>query len=66
MSRHSPGRSYGHAIQRLGPDDFRLSWVVDFYYQGSRLRHPRRFNRDTDEKGACRFRLRWNLAWSIP
>jgi len=64
MSRHSPGHSYGHAIKRFGSNDFRLSWVVDFYYQGSRLRYPRRFNRDTDEYGARLFARRWNLTWS--
>jgi hypothetical protein len=37
-----------------------MSWTVDFYYADSRLRYPRRFERDTDEAGARRFCKRWN------
>lgn len=56
MSRHRSSGSTGHSIENLHhPDDWRLSWVVDFYYPGTRLRFPRRFYRDTDEAGARRF-----------
>lgn len=61
MSRFSSAGSYGHAIQRLGNDHFRLSWVVDRYYPTSRLRHPRVCTRDTDEAGARRFAKRWGV-----
>lgn len=61
MSRHRPSGSYGHRIQRIGDDWFRLSWVVDRYYTGSRLRFPRGTSRDTDLAGARRFAKRWEL-----
>jgi hypothetical protein len=61
MSRYSSSGSTQHAIQRFGSDDFRLSWVVDFHYSGSRLRFPRRFTRDTDRAGALRFAKRWGV-----
>lgn len=46
---------------QIAYDHFRLSWTVDFYYPDSRLRHPRSFSRDTDERGAKRFAHRWGL-----
>ena len=61
MSRYSSSGSTGHGIQRFGPDEFRISWVVDFYYRGSRLRWPRQFTRDTDRAGALRFSRRWGV-----
>ena len=61
MSRHNSASSYGHHVRRIGFDWYRLGWTVDFYYPSSRLRHPRSFSRDTDEKGAERFVKRWNL-----
>ena len=60
MGRYSPGVSYGHRIQRFGQDEYRLSWVVDFYHAGNRQRHPRQFRRDTDEAGARRFAAKWD------
>ena len=62
MGRYSPGYSYQHRIQRLGRDDFRLSWLVDRYYSGSRLRFPTRTTRDTDRAGAERFAAKWDVA----
>lgn len=61
MSRFSNRTSYSHHIQRFAADHFRLSWVVDFYYPTSRLRHPRRFSRDTDAAGAARFGKKWRV-----
>jgi hypothetical protein len=63
MIRHRPAKSYGHRVQFLGVDHFRVSWTVDFYYPASRLRHPRGFSRDTDRTGAIKFAKRWNLQW---
>lgn len=62
MSRFNSAGSYGHAVQRIGRDHYRLSWVVDRYYSGSRLRYPRVGTRDTDLAGARRFARRWELA----
>jgi len=59
MIRYRPSSSYGHQITYLGEDTYRLSWTVDFYYQNSRLRWPRTFNRVTDTKGAERFAKKW-------
>jgi len=61
MSRHRSAGSYGHSIHRIGRDHYRLTWVVDRYYSGSRLRHPRVSDRDTDHAGAVRFARRWKL-----
>jgi hypothetical protein len=44
---------------------FEISWVVDFYYDGSRLRYPRTFRRITDEAGAKRFCKKHNLKITI-
>lgn len=61
MGRHSSNPSYGHRIAQLGRDWYRLSWRQDRYYTGSRLRHPRVYSRDADEKGARRFAKKWNI-----
>lgn len=52
--------SYAHKIQHIGPDHYRLHWIVDHKYPSSRLRFPRCHSRDTDEAGAKRFAKRWN------
>jgi hypothetical protein len=62
VSRLRSSGSYGHAIQKLGRDCYRLSWVVDRYYPDSRLRYPRTTTRDTDLAGAVRFAERWEIA----
>lgn len=54
--------SYGHNARQVGHDHFRLSWTVDFKYASSRLRHPRTYQRDTDEAGAARFAKRWGIS----
>ena len=61
MSRYGKGGSYGHRVRRMGEDWFRLHWCLDYYYPTSRLRHPRGFDRDTDEAGAIRFCKKWGL-----
>lgn len=61
MSRHFSGGSYAHAIRRFGPDHFRVSWTVDRYVSGSRLRFPTTYSRDTDHAGAARFARKWDL-----
>jgi len=61
MSRHRVQRSEQHHIERMGHDDYRISWVVDRYYAGSRLRFPTRYSRDTDAAGARRFARKWKI-----
>lgn len=61
MSRYSGQTSYSHHIHRIDSDTFEISWMVDRYYSGSRLRFPRRFGRITDEAGAKRFCKRWDI-----
>lgn len=51
--------SYGHRIQRLGADWFRLSWTVDTKHR--RIRYPHGYSRDTDLKGATRFAKKWGV-----
>ncbi len=57
--------SYGHRVRKIGPDHYRLSWVVDRKYPSSRLRHPRSHSRDTDKAGAARFAKRWGLGFPV-
>ena len=61
MGRFRSSGSRGHRISYVGPDHYRISWVVDRYYASSRLRHPRGCRRDTDEVGATRFAKRWGV-----
>jgi len=62
MSRYNSRTSYGHDCSyRRRWDYYEISWVVDFYYHGSRLRFPRTFTRDTDEKGARKFCKKWDI-----
>ena len=61
MSRHRPSGSRGHWWKRLGPDRYQIGWIVDVYYENSRLRWPRGNGRDTDLAGAKRFARRWGL-----
>lgn len=50
----------------LGDVYYRLSWVVDRYYKNSRLRYPKVYNRDTDEKGARKFCRRHGIEFPAP
>lgn len=59
MGRFSPSSSYNHHIRSAGGGDYWISWTIDRYYAGSRLRHPRVFERFTDEAGAKRFAKKW-------
>lgn len=61
MTRPSTHKSYGHRCEIIGPDHYRLSWVVDRYIKRSRLRFPTTYRRDTDEKGARKFCERWGI-----
>lgn len=53
--------AYGHRIQRIEDDFYRLFWTVDHKYANSRLRFPRAMNRDTDAAGAKRFAKKWGI-----
>lgn len=56
--------SYGHRIQILDHECFRISWVIDRKISGSRLRFPTTLSRDTDKAGAERFAKKWNLVFT--
>lgn len=58
--RFSKQTSYDHQCKKI-TWGYEISWVVDYYYSGSRLRYPRTFRRITDELGAVRFCKKWNL-----
>lgn len=62
MSRHSSSESYGHSIRRCFYDCYDISWTVDRYCKGSRLRFPTTYTRDTDHAGALRFAKKWDIA----
>ncbi len=66
MSRHSNSGSTSHFICQHGPDNFRISWVVDRYYKDCRQRFPTQYNRDTDLKGAIRFARKWEVTRGLP
>jgi hypothetical protein len=55
------GRGYGHCVRRIGTYTYRLTWLWDRKYTGSRLRYPTRITRDTDLAGAKRFAARWRV-----
>ena len=61
MSRYSNSGSTGHTCEYVPSwgGYYRLTWYVDYYY--SRMRYPRRFQRDTDENGARRFCKKWDI-----
>jgi len=62
MSRYSSTSAYSFNARKIDPSGmYRLSWTVDFYYPDSRLRYPRTFSRDTDQKGAERFCKKHNI-----
>jgi len=64
VSRYQLQKSSGHKCQRdsyLGISGYRISWTVDRYVKGSRLRYPTTFRRDTNEAGARRFCKKWGL-----
>ncbi len=57
MSRYSSSGGKNYVCRKIGNDQYgyKISWMVDYYYAGSRLRYPRSFSRITDLKGAMRF-----------
>lgn len=59
MSRYSSSGSYAHYCFKVKSsmfdDWYQISWTVDYYSDHSRLRFPRQFTRNTDERGAKRF-----------
>lgn len=59
MSRHSAPPSRAHCVRYTGDGNYRLTWVIDRYREGRRLRYPRLVERTTDIKGALRFAKRW-------
>jgi hypothetical protein len=61
MGRYSSTSSYDHRITDTRDGFYRLSWCVDYYSSGSRLRFPRGFRRDTDIDGAKRFAKKWSV-----
>lgn len=66
MGRFNSSGSVDHHVQRLGDNFYRISWVVDRYYTGSRLRFPTRYSRDTDTAGAKRFIKKWGITYRVP
>lgn len=61
VSRYRSHGSTRHRIHYRGDGDYLLSWVVDYYYEGTRGRFPRGFTRTTDRRGAERFAKRWKI-----
>ena len=63
--RHRQQRSYNHRCQYHSNWDwgdwYEISWTVDRYVSGSRLRFPATYTRDTDEAGARRFCKKWGI-----
>ncbi len=58
--RHKKSASYGHRVEPLG-GLWRISWVMDRYVAGSRLRFPTTYRRTTDLEGAMAFAKKWNV-----
>ena len=55
-------KSYGHSIERLGSDSYRISWIIDRKHSGKRGRTMSSVERWTDEAGAKRFASKWGCA----
>jgi len=55
MSRYSRQTSRNHGCQKLGDDTFIISWIIDYYYSGDRLRYPRGFSKITNSSKATKF-----------
>lgn len=66
MSRFNSSGSKNHRITFMGKDWYRLSWSVDRYTKGSRLRFPTGHSRDTDFAGAQRFAVKWGVRMPEP
>ena len=62
MGRFSISQSYDHKCLHIGDDTYSISWTVDRYYAGDRLRHPVRTRRITDEVCAQRFCKKHNVS----
>ena len=62
MRMHSNSGAYGFKCRKIDFSGiYRMVWVVDYYYADSRLRFPRPFSRDTDQRGAERFCKKHNI-----
>ena len=61
MTRYNTQKSRHHSCAYIGWGTYRMSWTVDRYIKGSRLRYPTQYQRDTDEPGARRFCRRWDI-----
>ena len=55
MGRLTGNNSGNFRIREVEPGWYRISWTVDRFYAGSRLRHPVSYSRETDKAGAERF-----------
>ena len=66
MTAYAPRGAYGHHVQWLSLDTYRLSWTIDRKYAGSRLRFPTTYSRTTDAEGAARFAKKWGCAVPEP
>ena len=53
--RYGDGKAYNFTCKKLNEFIFEINWTVDYYLLDSRVRHPRKFTKFTDEKGALRF-----------
>lgn len=65
MSRYRKQNSYNHRIKKVSHDFYAISWVIDRYYTGSRLRFPTTYKRYTDEEGAKRFAKKWDVGFDF-
>jgi hypothetical protein len=54
-------KGYGHSVERIDSDAYRISWCVDRKSAGSRTRTTVITTRWTDAAGAKRFASKWGL-----
>jgi len=55
MSRFGKQESYNHKCKHIDNDVYRISWVIDAYKKGDRLRYPHVYEKYTNTAGAERF-----------
>lgn len=44
---------------------YKISWIIDYYYEECFIRFPRVFSRITDQNGAKKFCKKWGIEFKI-
>lgn len=50
MGRYNSGGGHSFKCLKIDKGKYEISWIVDYYYDNSKLCHPKRFRRVTTIK----------------